>query len=191
MAVGQGIQTDHDSSLPEAVEIKSSEDSSKILSDDALPARKSNRRRACLIIAVVILIAAALGLGLGLGLGLSRKDKNDTNPSTVQSSTTGSPTTVSTPAQPAATDTALQHSILANTSIAAVTLPNGYRHVYLQEKSGAFRRAIYSPQASLWQASADSSLATSAKSNTPLAVARWLDYRDRTNVSIPSFLSPL
>ena len=191
MAVGQGIQTDHDSSLPVAIEVKSSEYSSKILSDDALPVRKPKRKRFFLIILVVGLIAAALGLGLGLGLGLRRKDKNDTNQSNVQPSTSGSPTTVSTPAQPGATDTALQHSILANTSIAAVTLPNGYRHVYLQEQSGAFRRAIYSPQANLWQASADSSLATSAKDNTPLAVARWLDYRDRTNVSIPSFLSPL
>ena len=182
MAVGQGMQLNRDNPLPEVVKIESSEDSSRILSDDAVHAQKSNRRRLILILAILTLIAAVLGLGLGLVL--SRKDKNDTNQPTASPSISGSSTTVSMPTQPVATDIALQHNVLTNTSIAATTLSNGLRHVYFQEKSGAIRRAIYFPQASLWQASADSSLVTGAKANTPLAVARWLNYRDRTNVSI-------
>ncbi|KAI4166889.1 MAG: hypothetical protein LQ343_007654 [Gyalolechia ehrenbergii] len=56
-----------------------------------------------------------------------------------------------------------------NTSIAAVTLPNENRHVYFQESTGAFRRAIYSSQAKIWQASADAQVVPDAKNNTPLA----------------------
>ena len=191
MSVGQGIEIDRQNPLPELAEITSSGYSSKPSSEVEVPAPKSIRRRILLVIAVVSLTAAAaLGLGLGLGLGLSGRHKNDTKPSTVQSSTSGSPTTISTPAQPTATDTAVQYSILANTSIAAITPPSGYRHVYFQEKSGAFRQAIYSPHARLWQASTDSSLATGAKSNTPLAVARWMGHRDHPNVSTPSRLCP-
>ena len=174
MAPGRGLQTFYDSTLPEAVEIKSSEYSSDNPSDDATPTRRPNRKKMIIILIVIVVIAAALGLGLGLGL--RRKDKDDDNINQSAGSA---------PGVPSATDPAF---IMANTPIAAITLPNNSRHIYFQKKSGAFRRAIYSPQASLWQASADSRLATNAKPNTPLAVARWLDYRDRVNVSTASRL---
>lgn len=57
---------------------------------------------------------------------------------------------------------------MENTSLAAITLPNGNRHVYFQETSGAFRRALYSFQANEWQADPNATPAGDAKNNTPL-----------------------
>lgn len=62
-----------------------------------------------------------------------------------------------------------QHSVMDNTSITVVTLPNSNRQVYFQERTGALRRAVYSSQARVWQASADVRLNPGIKTNTPLA----------------------
>lgn len=56
-----------------------------------------------------------------------------------------------------------------NTSIVALTLPNNNRHVYFQEKTGAFRRAIYSSQAKLWRTVLDPQLPPDSNDETPLA----------------------
>ncbi|KAL8721909.1 MAG: hypothetical protein Q9225_001505 [Loekoesia sp. 1 TL-2023] len=81
--------------------------------------------------------------------------------------------TTSTAAEASASKSILQHAMMDNGSLAAVTLDNGNRHVYFQENTGAFRRAIYSPQARAWQASTDDRLVSDAKNMTPLAV---IDY---------------
>lgn len=66
-----------------------------------------------------------------------------------------------------------------NTSIAAITLPNGNRHVYFQENTGALRRAIFSSQAGVWRVSDDvAQIASRPENNTPLAVVRSLEEYD-------------
>ncbi len=86
--------------------------------------------------------------------------------------------------QPPATNLDKQHSVMDNTSITVVTLPNSNRQVYFQEMTGALRRAVYSSQDRVWQASADVRLNPGIKKNTPLAgVVDLGDDKSPANVS--------
>ncbi|KAL8925826.1 MAG: hypothetical protein Q9208_003323 [Pyrenodesmia sp. 3 TL-2023] len=113
-----------------------------------------------------MLVGIALGVGLWLGLKGREKGKVNTSsqPSAVPTSTispTVSPKRI------------LQHGILENTSIAAITLLDDVRHVYFQETTGLIRRAIYSVQAKEWYTSVDDQIPlgiASPKNGTPLAV---------------------
>lgn len=142
-----------------------------------------------LILAAVLTVA---GLSTGLSVGLGRREKNaganlpfsPTIPNnaryaysinySVTSENSASTTTISVSVQPSATgrvtDRLSQHGMMSNTSLAAVTLPNGQRHVYFQETSGAIRRAISSSQVNIWQTSVDTQFRARARNNTPLAL---------------------
>lgn len=82
-----------------------------------------------------------------------------------------SSTTTSTLARPSATDGVSPHKVRLNTSLAAVTLPDGNRHVYFQEAAGGLRRALYSSRSNQWQMSAGGFSVLGAKNDTPLSAA--------------------
>ncbi|KAI4248773.1 MAG: hypothetical protein LQ352_005810 [Teloschistes flavicans] len=111
---------------------------------------------------------------MGISLGLSRIGKDNANKTAKPSSTSGTPaqpkpsSTSGTPARPSVI---LQHRLLSNTPLTAITtVPNNDRHLYFQEKSGAFRRAVYSAQAKTWQTAVDDThLPPGSKNDTPLA----------------------
>ena len=70
-----------------------------------------------------------------------------------------------------------KHAVLSDTSIAALTLPNGDRWIFFQERSGIIRLAIYSTGANVWAATNTTSfqVADDARNNTPLAAISYLD----------------
>ncbi|KAL9583823.1 MAG: hypothetical protein Q9203_004915 [Teloschistes exilis] len=103
----------------------------------------------------------AIGLSIGIALGLNRRGKDNAN-------TTANPPPISgTPAQPSVK----LHGLMSNTPLTAITTtPDNARHLYFQEKTGSFRRAVYSSQATPWRtATDDAHLPPDAKNNTLLA----------------------
>lgn len=82
-----------------------------------------------------------------------------------------SATTTSTLAEPSATNDVAAHSVRLNSSLSAVTLPDGNRHVYFQEAAGGLRRALYSSRTKQWQQAAGGFSVLGAKNDTPLAAA--------------------
>ena len=68
-----------------------------------------------------------------------------------------------------------EHAILAGTSIAAVTLSNGDRRIFFQERSGNIRQAKYSASAKVWAAETTTNflVADDARDNTPLAAISY------------------
>ena len=90
----------------------------------------------------------ALSLGCGLGIGL-RSDLTSTNP-------TGTPTTVPTP-----TTTAVPPPIqptngaLNDTSLSAIQLANGDRHLFFQDINSTLRHAVFSKAFNKWLDSVD------------------------------------
>ena len=88
-----------------------------------------------------------------------------------------------TPAVPSS-----KHAVLSDTSIAAVTLPNGDRQVFFQERSGIIRQAVYSTGAKVWAAGNTTSfqVADDARNNTPLAA---ILYSESTYGDVSKFLT--
>ena len=68
-----------------------------------------------------------------------------------------------------------KHAILGDTSIAAVTLSNGDRRIFFQERSGIIRQAKYSASAKVWVAETTTNfqVADDARNNTPLAAISY------------------
>ena len=81
-----------------------------------------------------------------------------------------------------------KHAVLSDTSIAAITLPNGDRRVFFQERSGIVRQAIYSASAKVWAAenTTNFQVADDARNNTPLAA---INYSDSTHGDVSKFLN--
>lgn len=63
------------------------------------------------------------------------------------------------------------HGLMSNTPLTAITtIPDNDRHLYFQERTGSFRRAVYSAQASPWRTAMDDAhLPPDAKNDTLLA----------------------
>ncbi|KAL8786833.1 MAG: hypothetical protein Q9213_002570 [Squamulea squamosa] len=177
----QGVQVFYDRHPPEAVAIDSLGDTS----DE--PTKTATRKPRTQLVSWFLLLAIvsiAIALGVGLGVGLKRsgtKDASETptppasaiaSHSSIATTSTAAPTSATSATH---TDPMLQHGMLDNTSLAAVTFPNDNRHVYFQEKTGAFRRATYSSQAKLWQAASDPHLPPDVKNSTPLAAVTGLN----------------
>ena len=96
-----------------------------------------------------MIIAIALGVGLGTGL---RKSQGEAGGTSSSSGSTGSSNSTS-PSN--ATSHALTLGALNNTSLAAVTTPDGNRHIFLQDINGTLRHAVYSSAANFWLPDAD------------------------------------
>ncbi|KAL8773389.1 MAG: hypothetical protein Q9209_001783 [Squamulea sp. 1 TL-2023] len=172
VAPSRDIQVFYDNSLPEAIATNASEYVGDPRIDTRTLARKP--RKNIIILSSVAAALIVVALGVGLGLGLSRHKENGisrvaTPPSDFGTTTQSSAVTTSAPAQASATHRVLQHRIMMNTPIAATTLSNGNRHLYFQDMTGAFRRAIYSSQAKLWQSAIDAQLPSDSMNNTSLA----------------------
>lgn len=95
-----------------------------------------------------------------------------------------SSTTTSTATRPSATAGFSAHGVRSNTSLAAVTLANGNRHVYFQETAEGLRRALYSSQSNQWQMSAGGFSVLGAKNDTPLAAAMLKSRTDNNIVGV-------
>lgn len=172
---GGGIQTFYRNCPPDAIAIKSPSNVVGPLADGLPQSHRLRRIIIALGIVMTLLIAATLGLGLGLGLKQRSKDKVDATatsqeePTAVQTSRylpvfsaklveadfLYSATPISTDVSPSPTSELLQSGIRENSSIAALSLSNGDRQLFFQEKSGAIRQAIYSFKDKKWSADAN------------------------------------
>ena len=92
-------------------------------------------------VAIITLIGmVALSLGCGLGIGL-RRDPTSTNPTPI---TVPTPTTVvPPPIQPT-------NGALNDTSLAAIQLATGDRHLFFQDINGTLRHAVFSKAFNKW-----------------------------------------
>lgn len=94
---------------------------------------------------------------------------------------------------PSSTSTALSKStptasstpskILNDTSIAAHHRPNGDRHLFFQDNTGAVRQAMYSKSLNQWIRTLDLVVTLDAKNHSPLAAVIWDD--DLEDVALP------
>ena len=75
--------------------------------------------------------------------------------------------------------------ILDDTSIAALSLPNGERRLFFQDLSGVIRQAFYSTASRQWRADVNYLVVSDAKNHTPLAVAypHFATIESKTNVT--------
>ncbi|MCJ1433832.1 hypothetical protein MMC27_003197 [Xylographa pallens] len=121
---------------------------------------------------VILIMVICVGVGTGVGIekrmaqsqgGLSA---SKTTPGLLSSTISTTTTTLST-SSPTASPTI--HTILNNTSIAAVTLTNGDRRFFFQDTSGAIRESLYSFAADQWETDTSNIIATDARNNTPIA----------------------
>ncbi|KAL8750224.1 MAG: hypothetical protein Q9184_006499 [Pyrenodesmia sp. 2 TL-2023] len=172
---GQGLQVFYVTSSPEALQIRSSENNGGPSSKNPTPPRNSRKRPIILSLTITVMVGIALGIGLWLGLKGRAKGKVETPatlPSTSATSSQPSAVATSIVSQTVSPKRILQHGILENTGIAAITLSNDVRCVFFQETTGAFRRAIYSAQANAWHVPIDDQVplfTALPKNNTPLA----------------------
>ncbi|CAL8579665.1 hypothetical protein XPA_005399 [Xanthoria parietina] len=77
----------------------------------------------------------------------------------------------------------------SSSSLSAVTLPDGNRHVYFQEAAGGLRRALYSSRTKQWQQAAGGFSVLGAKNDTPLAAAVFRTAADNVFVNLV-YVSP-
>ena len=178
---GHAIQVVDDSSPPEPIDVGSCEQPSDFPSSDTVIGPKSRKKRIVLgsVLFGTVLVALAIGLGVGLS-GHRQGGQNDLLNTTVPDRELGkSP-----------------QSLMDDTAISAITTSDGNRHVFFQEESGRLRRALYSIEADLWEASPDPRLENlsgsnetlKAKNKTPLATALVVD---DVRVSLASCLESL
>ena len=59
--------------------------------------------------------------------------------------------------------------MLNDSSLAVEQLYNGDRHLYFQDDTGTIRQAVYTSSAKSWKASLGYTVASDAKSHTPIA----------------------
>ncbi|KAL8895324.1 MAG: hypothetical protein Q9207_008217, partial [Kuettlingeria erythrocarpa] len=156
------IQVVYDNSLPEAFFADQAEHISDLPPGEATRVDKLRRKVVLLVFLFLVLIAVGLGIGLSFGW---RRRGDDGSKASSNSSDAANVTLTQSPA----TNLDKHHSVMDNTSITVVTLPNSNRQIYFQERTGALRRAVYSSQARVWQASADVRFNPGTKNNTPLA----------------------
>ncbi|KAL8657460.1 MAG: hypothetical protein Q9226_001889 [Calogaya cf. arnoldii] len=127
VAPGREAQVYYNNSPPEAIVSSYLQNVSDVnLGKDAPSARSTRKILVVAMIAAFILTATALGVGLGVGL--RQKEKSASSLASTDFASTI--TRTSTIAQATATPEALQHGIQTNTSLAAVTLRTGDRHIY-------------------------------------------------------------
>ncbi|KAL8627660.1 hypothetical protein Q9189_006623 [Teloschistes chrysophthalmus] len=157
VAPSSGVQVFFDKSTPEAIAVETSEDGVK--SNGQALAQKS--RRKLLILFLMATASIAIGLSVGIAFGLNRRGKDNTDKTAIPPSTLGAP------AQPSVE----LHGLMSNTPLTAITtIPDNDRHLYFQERTGSFRRAVYSAQASPWRTAMDDAhLPPDAKNDTLLA----------------------
>ncbi|KAL8853050.1 MAG: hypothetical protein Q9221_002080 [Calogaya cf. arnoldii] len=176
MAPGSAMQVIVNNSPPEAIEVETSEKNSNPPSSDATVHPRSRKKRIALGIVLIGTILAALSIGLGIGLPLHQRHQKERQDDAANTTSADQESSKSL------------HSIMDDTAIAAVTLPNGNRQVFFQEESGKLRRALYSSQAGIWQTSTDpqmvqsSPLIEDAKNNTPLAAATWRNIENGNDI---------
>lgn len=72
---------------------------------------------------------------------------------------------------PSASSLPSRNSILDDTSIAALALPNGDRRLFFQDVSGVIRQAFGSSSSEEWRADISYVVALNAKNHTPIAAA--------------------
>ena len=65
--------------------------------------------------------------------------------------------------------------ILNDTSLAALVLSDGDRHLFFQDNNGLIRRVIRSASENQWAIDPSRNLSSSPKSNTPLAATAYSD----------------
>ena len=96
------------------------------------------------------------------------------NPFTHSSSQpVANPPTPDSPTARTPTNASAAQYILNDTSLAAVILPNGDRHLYFQDSTGRIRYVIRTASTNQWNTSPDSNISASAKNHTPLAVTAF------------------
>ena len=81
-------------------------------------------------------------------------------------------------------------SILDDTSIAALVLPNGDRRLFFQDRSGVIRQAFGSSSSEEWRADISYIVASNARNHTPIATALlsygyYIDINNVTQKIIP------
>ena len=64
----------------------------------------------------------------------------------------------------------LLHSMLSNSSLAALVTGDDHRHVFFQDVAGNIREAVYPSSGGQWQAGIDKVVATDARNHTPISV---------------------
>ncbi|KAM0799383.1 hypothetical protein BDR22DRAFT_910741 [Usnea florida] len=118
-----------------------------------------------IIIASVITVAIAVGVGVGVGT-LRHREYGSHGLSTTTNPPTPSPTA---PQNHTTEPISTTQYILNDTSLAAIVLSDGDRHVFFQDSNGSIRHAIRSASENQWTISISLNLSSRPKNHTPLA----------------------
>ena len=127
----------------------------------------------------------AVAIAIGVGIGIWRHDVHGSDGPTTRRAfrTYWVSSLANFRSQPAPSATAPQNPantsspqstnaiqyVLNDTSLAAIVLPGGDRHIFFQDNNGSIRRAIRSASENLWTISQSLNLSSTPKNHTPLA----------------------
>ena len=119
------------------------------------------------VVSVALVIVVALSVGLGVGLKNSSSDTSLSSTSISQSNLTSRAFTL---------------GAMNDTSLAAVSTPDGNRHVFLQDINGTLRHAVFSSVANLWLPDADylipSVPVSPPRFETPITTTYFAEYSE-------------
>ncbi len=126
---------------------------------------------------MTLILAATIAIGLGTGIGIWRrrsKHISDKSSSTVRYGIRNDLITSlayfnSSPSPQNHTIAPAAQYILNDTSLAAVSLANGDRHLFFQDNTGLIRRAIRTASNGQWSTSSYLNASSNAKQHTPPA----------------------
>ncbi|MCJ1263278.1 hypothetical protein MMC22_003148 [Lobaria immixta] len=147
-----GLEVAYDDSprLPQALD--ESEDGNDNRTSSKVPkARRLSKRTIIMTLVSFAVTAAALGVGVYFG----RRAK--------------APTSLVQPTSEPSNAPFTQHGILNDSSLAALSLPNGDRRLFYQDYTGQINQAAYSSSSRKWPLTLTSVVASDAKNYTPLA----------------------
>jgi len=172
-----GIEVDHgkhDNNSPEAIYLAEKEGHGSSLATSNGRGRKTCWMLAGVILLVIIFMALGIGLGVGLhARSVARNAQSAGSPISAGPSIPSSssvPASASTPIVVPAPSADPAHTLLNDTSTAAVTTSNGNRHVFFQESTGTIRESIYSSSSAKWLTDISYVVASDARNHTPMSV---------------------
>ncbi|MCJ1261726.1 hypothetical protein MMC22_001592, partial [Lobaria immixta] len=187
-----GPELAYDDSPPEALD-SSEDDNENQTSSTVRRARRLSKRIVIITLVSIAVVAAAIGVGIYFGRRAeahtsSSKEFSVTSQKFNATSQDFNATSQGSNATfPPSNAPLAKHGILNDSSLAALSLPNGDRRLFYQEPNGRIKQAAYSSSSKEWPSTSISVVASDARNNTPLAAMNLVSTGDPLALEIYLF----
>ena len=128
------------------------------------------------LLVIALFVAATIAIGIGVGIWRHREHAPHKSSTVIRCELRADLITFvahfySPPAPPSHNVAPAAQFILNDTSLAALSLSNGERHLFFQDNTGRIRRAIRTASKNQWSTSPYLNLSSKPKNHTPLVAA--------------------